>query len=71
MTTDEQQRHEAFVQALKAAEQAFGFTIASTIHVDGLGAVVSLEASHIKPGPITIVPLPGWQPQSELPKAGV
>jgi hypothetical protein len=63
----EQQRQQAFVQALQEAEQKYGFTVISTIQVDGLGPVMTLGQSHIKPGPISIVPVEGWQaPQSAI-----
>lgn len=61
----EQDRQQAFVQAMQKAEQKYGFTVASTLLVDGLGPVMSLGSSHIKPGPISVVAVEGWQAPSD------
>lgn len=65
----ERERQQAFVRAMQEAEQKYGFTVVSTIQVDGLGPVVSLGQSPIKPGPISIVALEGWQ-ATDLSKDG-
>lgn len=59
----EQERQQAFAAAIQRAEHEFGYTLISTIQVDGLGVVASLSASPIKPGPVSLLPVEGWQEQ--------
>ena len=61
----EQDRQKAFLQAMQEAEGKYGFTVVSILQVEGLGPVVSLGQSHIKPGPVSIIAVEGWQQPSE------
>jgi hypothetical protein len=65
------ERQQAFIQAMQAAEQKYGFTVVSTIQVDGLGPVMTLGQSPIKPGPVSIAAVEGWQPSSNKADAPV
>lgn len=55
------ERQQAFIQALQEAERKYGFTVVSTIQVEGLGPVTTLGPSPIQPGPVSIVAVEGWQ----------
>lgn len=61
-------RQQAFVEALQEAERKYGFVVISTIEVDGLGPVTILGSSHIKPGPVSIAAVEGWQPRENSPE---
>lgn len=62
---NEHERQQAFIQAMQEAEQKYGFTVVSTIQVDGLGPVATLGQSHIKPGPVSIAAVEGWHAQED------
>jgi hypothetical protein len=53
------ERQQAFYQAVRAAELAYGLTIQAEVKVEQLG-----EAVLMRPG-LTIVPLAGWQPPEQ------
>jgi hypothetical protein len=57
----EQERQQAFIQALQEAEQRYGFKVVSTLYVEGIGAVMPLDSGYIKPGAVSVVPIPNWQ----------
>jgi hypothetical protein len=57
----EQERQHAFIQTMQEAEQRYGFKVVSTLYVEGVGAVMPLEGGYIRPGAVSVVPIPNWQ----------